>query len=70
MFAAPTTIREFAEACNFLSHEEIYTLFEFAIDDELRDEIYTTFQSDGPEPVRAAFNEIGRQYNILSLLAY
>lgn len=64
------TVAQFAAACNNLTHGDIYELFEYDISQELRDEIYLTYCSNCPEPVREALNKIGVQYNVQSLVNY
>jgi hypothetical protein len=67
----PQTVVEFADACRGLSNDGIYDMFEFEIADELRDEILLAAGPlDVPEPVRTAFNAIGKHYDIDSLIAY
>ncbi len=63
------TIAEFAAACDKLTHEEIYELFEDDISVELRNDIYA-YAEMCAEPVRNALNKIGMQYSIQSLIDY
>lgn len=64
------SMRDFADACIDLSNDDIYTLFEDAITQDLRDEIYRTFWSFSPEPTRAALRQLGERYDIPSLQKY
>ncbi len=66
----PQSIPEFAEACRRLKRDDIYSLFEDLISQELRDEIYTTFWSSSLEPGRAAMIQIGARYCVQSLDEY
>jgi len=66
-----TTVAQFAEACKQLDSEEIYQLFEFDLSEDVRDAIYAI--ADNPnaaEPAREAFNAIGLQFNVKSLVDY
>ncbi len=66
-----STVQQFAEACRGLDNDGIYDLFEDVISDDLRDEIYKISDVfDTPEPARLAFNLLGAQYNIESLMNY
>ena len=64
------TVAEFAAACETLSSDEIYELFEDDISQELRDRIYSFSEIDTPEPVRSALNGIGIIYHVQSLKDY
>ena len=65
------TVAEFAAACKQLTANEIYTLFEDRISDDLRDAIYARCEDPNTnEPARAAFFAIGTQYNVESLITW
>lgn len=65
------TVQQFAEACKTLDSNAIYELFEFDLSEEVRDMIYAIADdTDAYEPARLAFNKIGLQYNVESLLNY
>jgi hypothetical protein len=64
------SMRRFALACQNLSSDDIYLLFEDEITQDLRDEIYATFWSISPEPTRAALRQLGERYDIVSLQKY
>ena len=72
----PDTIPEFAEACRGLTFDQLVELFEDEIRVQkplLHSAIYHMSPKspyDVPEPCREAFNEIGRLYNIKSLIEY
>ena len=62
----------FALACINLDNDQIYTLYEDMLKDEVVEEILTTYPApaDDPEPVRFALNAIGTHYRIKSLIDY
>lgn len=62
--------REFAQACEGMSNEDIYELFEEIISDKLRSKIYRKFWSFSPEPCRAAMIQLGARYCVQELLDY
>ena len=64
------SVAQFAAACKNLTHDQIYTLFEDDISQELRDRIYSYSEIDTPEPVRSALNGIGIQFNVNMLKYY
>jgi hypothetical protein len=64
------TVEQFAEKCRGKSREQIYELFEDKISDELRNQIYTEFWSNSPEPCRAAMIQIGARYCVGELIEY
>ena len=64
------TIAQFAEACEALSSDEIYELYENTISQELRNRVNSFSEIDTPEPVRSALNGIGMIYHVQSLKDY
>jgi len=66
----PTTIAQFAEACKTLTSDEVFEFFEFEISDALRDEIYSMSRTSSHEPCRDALEQIGKQFNVQSLIDY
>ena len=66
------SIHQFAQACQNLSNDDVYDLFEDGITQELRDEIYLTFwtKPDNPEPARSALRQMGYRYSVQSLMDY
>jgi hypothetical protein len=64
------TVADFAAACVTLDHNDIYEMFEDDISEELRDKIYAYSEADCNEPVRNAFEKIGKEYNVQSLIDY
>ena len=64
------TVAQFAEACNYKSHDEIYELFEDGISQELRDAIYMLSDPACSEPARDALNRIGTFYGVQALVDY
>jgi hypothetical protein len=69
----PDTVEEFAKACEGLSNDQIYDLFENIIRihrPKLHSEIYSWSDPEGNEPFRAACDAIGHHYNIQSLMEY
>ena len=64
------TVAQFAEACNYKSHDEIYELFEDGISQELRDAIYAYSEKDCNEPARDALNRLGRIHSVQTLADY
>lgn len=69
----PTTVKEFALACENLSSDEIYHLFEDEIrikNPKLHSEIYACADPGDSEPFRDACYHLGVKYNIRSLILY
>lgn len=64
------TVKDFVDACASLSSEEIYSLFENTISEELRDHLLYFADADAREPVRYVFNKLGNWSGIQSLIAY
>ena len=64
------TMKQFADVCNDLSHNNIYCLYEDEITQELRDEIMQTFWSTSAEPTRAALRQLGERYCSVGLQSY
>jgi len=62
-----STVQQFAEACKQLTCVEIYELFEFELSQDMRDTIYTQYESESCEPCRAAMIAIGNKFNVQSL---
>lgn len=64
------TIAEFAAACSDLTSEQIFSLFEYKISDELRNEILALSTPGESEPCREALYKIGVKYSVYSLIKY
>ncbi len=66
----PATILEFVQACATLDSDSIFELFEHAVSERLRDEVYALSSSDSPEPLREALNRLGEEHKVQSLIDY
>lgn len=66
----PTTIREFAKACEGLDSNGIYELFEHGIADGMRATLMRLAPHDEPEPVRYVLTLIGESFDVQSLIDY
>jgi hypothetical protein len=65
-----SNLKAFALACNKLSSDQIYDLFEHSIEKYLRNEILNLADQSSPEPVRSALITIGKFYEVPSLINY
>ena len=64
-------IDEFVEACRNKTSDQIYTMFEDNISQELRNEIYeVSAYVETSEPFRTACNMLGRTYGVQELIDY
>lgn len=63
-------LKAFAIACNKLSSDQIYDLFEHKVENHLRNEILNLADQNSNEPVRCALITIGKFYEVPSLINY
>lgn len=60
----------FAKLCMNLNNDEIYTLFEDHLSEEMREAVYSVSDPESPEPFREACEKIGTAFNVYSLINY
>lgn len=62
--------RTFAEVCKNTETVVISELYEYLLNDRARAAIMQACEPEAEEPIRSAFNNLGKKYHVDSLIDY